>query len=97
MGNSSARWVDIAAFKKWLHKSLVIKASKAPFFLVLTHHCRLDLSALLLAHFPHRRFGGCTRRWQLLHLAYLTVGTCMTAISYVCTPAAKLAAARCCS
>ena len=97
MRNSLARRLNIATFKKWLHKSLVIKGPKAPFFLVLDHHCRLAVSVLFLAQCPHRRLGACTRRWQLLHLAYLTVGTDMTAISYACTPSAKLAAARCCS
>ena len=97
MGDSTGRQVNTAAFKRGLHKSLVIKRSKAPFFLVLTQYCRLERSVLFLAHCSHRRLGACTRRWQLLHLANLTVGTGTTAISYACTPAAKLVAARCCS
>ena len=94
MGNSIARWVNAAAFKKWLHKSLVIKAPEPPFFLVLDHHRRLDCSVFVLAQFPHKRLGAFTCRWQLLHLAYLMVGTDITANSYACTPSAKLAAAR---
>jgi hypothetical protein len=97
MENSVVRWVNIGAFKKGLHNSLVIKASKTPFFLALDHHRRLALSVLFLAHCPHRRLGACTRRWQFLHLAHLAVGTDMTAISYACMPSAKLAAARRCS
>jgi hypothetical protein len=49
---SVASRVVIAAFKKWPHKSIVIKGSKGPFFLVLDHHCRLAVSVLLLAQCP---------------------------------------------
>jgi hypothetical protein len=70
---SALSWVNIAALKKWLHKSLVINDATAPFFLVLTQYCRLERSMLFLAHGSHRRLGDRTCRWQLLHLAYLTV------------------------
>jgi hypothetical protein len=49
--------VVLAAFKNRLHKSLIITASEASFFLVLDQYWRLDFSVLFLAHRAHRRLG----------------------------------------
>src|SRR4029450_5999324 len=101
MGNSITRWVSIAGLKKWLHKGLVINPPKAPFFLHRDRFwlmCwRLGLRTRLCAPLRQNRLGGWTRVLQVFDLAYLTIETEITAISYAATPLVRLAPARCCS